>query len=560
MPEGAIVEQSETARPRVLTPESVRNLALNGTDHWNKDGQLSVEGDYLFYRPSTKIPFRPERSYEEQKRTEQRGFELAKQVDPKNVVPESLTIPELKKVPNPLVWAILEANPSLVRKGQTFVGYPDYTAFSPTRRDADPYDMRANKGKVMDVWRKISVDSETLRLIQDKIKVYLEGEVAKGEMPATLLETARGIIKYPHASPHDPEVVKLRSSQKQSGENPDVPRVEFNLGRLYATEEWQTKGQLRREDNYLIYQDQKLKQQNRQRQITIATQDPHDQDQRFFLTKTAWDVLFEVPIPMPGYTDSHYIEASFEKPFQDKKGRYVVEVKSVSVDSETLNQMQQAIANYVSEQVTAGRMDPDLLTTVNGILNYRNSTLEPIRIDGGTRVYRLKIKERPVVREKPVVEERPLTLINKIAQKIKDEPEATIITIEVTGDDIKKYLATKQLPYSSRIEDLKIETGDSIANIKGTINVPIPFVGGKVQFDLALANSPDLASVLVKNWHFDTNSGRLHKRLSAIEGQLKDISGFILGDLNDQLRARDNQHEVSGITITNSGNFSLKVK
>lgn len=528
-------------------------MAHQKKDRWTQDGRLSLEGDYLFYLPSIKNPpfnleyWRQYRPWEYQQRTEKRGFQLGMRPDPENMASEAVAVDGLKKIPTPLFWAILEADPSAAVKTYTLLsGKGNYGIFSPTLRVVDPYrDRDQRAAKVMDVWEKVEVDKEIFRLIQNKVVVYLEEKVAQGEMPEGLLKTARGILRFYHTAPIAPDLNELRTHKKQTGETSENPKIEFDLGALYPTDKWEVKGELRQEDEHLVYQDERLKHQNRQRQITIAALDAQDQNrQNFVLTKTAWKILLHIP-------SSYYSGGiSTERPFLDKKGRWKVEVKTIEADGETLVKMQKFIREYINKQVAAGRMNSDILTTVDGIQHYKHSTLElgydPVSHSAS---YRIKAKEGHV-------RTKPMDLIDKVAKEVSNRPEAT--GVEVTGDDIKKYLQTKQLPAGSSIQNLQIEAGDSQAIIKGVIDVPIPFFGGKVEFNLELTNGLDGKSLLVKSSQVVATSGQLRKRLADFERQLGNITAFILDDLNRQLRTKG--IEVSGITITRSGNFSLNIQ
>jgi len=94
----------------------------------------------------------------------------------------------------------------------------------------------------------------------------------------------------------------------------------------------------------------------------------------------------------------------------------------------------------------------------------------------------------------------------------------------------------------------------------GFIDVPIPFMGGKIHFNLELANNPDGSGLEVTKHHVETKSGTLRSKLGDLEANLSNINGFISDDINEQLRYHDPFLRVLGLSITPDGQFSIKVQ
>ena len=563
-PDADLNKQPEISTPRqeIINAEEVVHDA--SSDKWKGSGSLRMNGDYLSYLPEMKRrenPFAPGNKYydnferygvdydpeefpylfrKDMKKICGRRFKLAAVPDPEFIDPEVAKMTELKKVPDPIVWSILEANPDSADNKYQF-----------------KYGVEGDLG---DSWNGVTVDKETLVNMQQKTLEYLETQVNAGEMPQAILDAAKGILRYSNSAPEDHHIKKLGTDQKTSGGNPEDPRVEMRWWKFFATDKWSIKGQLGQDENFLFYQDEKLKRQNRQRRIIIADSDPEDQtEQKLVLTKTAWDILRRGPSPVPGYVDSigitdasGFASQSSEKPAQDKKGVWKAEAKTLSADSQTLGQMQRLIRSYVEKQVTDDRMGADMLAAVDGILKYKHGTLEPLRYEGDKLVYRIKGKE------KPVVVERPPSLIDKIAEET--ENNQGLSQVEATPDEIKRYLSSKSLPAGASIRNLNFKFNGARATMTGFVNVPIPLVGGKINFNLELANNQNGEGVTVTNYSVDTKSGTLRSRLDQIEPYLKNINSFIADDINEGLQYSNKFLRVLGLSITPEGKFAIKVQ
>lgn len=587
-PDAHINNQPEisTTGQEIIKVDQVNHDA--SPDKWIDSGSLQINGDYLSFKPESKrrenpyvpgnkdydnferygVDYDPEEFpglfLDAVKKRVERGFKLAAVPDPELVDPEVAKMTELKKVPDPILWTILEANPNSQDKKYKLTVSVDSLETVRTEvsvYDPDDFQVKVREGDLGYSWKGITVDKETLVNMQHKALEYLEAQVNAGKMPQAVLDAAEGILRYSSSAPEDPHIKKLGTDQKASGGSPENPKVEMKWWKFFATDKWSVKGQLGQADeNYLFYQDEKLKHRNRQRRVTIASSDPEDQTgQRLVLTKTAWDILRRVPLPVPGYSDSigisnerGFTTLSSERAVQDKKkGIWKSETKPLSTDSLTLSQMQRIIRNYVDKQVTNGRIEADVLATVDGILKYKHGTLEPLRHEGDILIYRIKGKEKPPAKRLPV-------LIDKIVNEASNEEPN--MSVDVTPDEVKRYLASKKLPAGASIRNLKFEFNGAQAAMTGFIDVPIPFMGGKIHFNLELANNPDGSGLVVTKHHVETESGKLRSKLGDLETNLKNINGFISDDINEQLRYHDPFLRVLGLLITPDGKFSVKVK
>jgi len=570
-----IADASEKTSPEKTFQEKnseAGNQQYYGRDHWKNTGETFIKDDHLCFLPQQEIArihhvsedvYREDgyntgtqRSYlvdVDEKRVE-RGIQLAIDVNDESVDPQIKELPGLKRVPIPFLWNLLGVDPESVgNKGYTF---DERACISePLRGKKLTYPDRELVGETtLGVsFGKVIVDKETLISMQQKTLEYLEAQVKEGEMPQAILDAAIGILKYTNNAPED-------TDQKTSGDSPQGPKVERKWWKLFSTDKWQAKGQVGQDENYLFYQDGKLKKQNRQRQIVIASLDLEDQSrQNLVLTKTAWNILRRAPLSVPGYVDtigitdtSGFASLSSEKPVQDKKGVWRVEAKTLSADSQTLDQMQKLIRSYVEKQVADGRMDTDILAAVDGILKYKHGTLEPSYYRGSDLVYRIKGKE------KRFVEKREPTLVGKIAEEANKTQGLS--QVEATPDEIKRYLGSKNLPAGASIRNLNFEFNGARATMTGFVNVPIPFVGGKINFHLELANDQSGNGVTVTNYSVDTTSGSLRSRLDKIEPYLKNINSFIADDVNEQLQYRNGSLRVLGIVIIEDSKFAFKVQ
>ena len=134
------------------------------------------------------------------------------------------------------------------------------------------------------------------------------------------------------------------------------------------------------------------------------------------------------------------------------------------------------------------------------------------------------------------------------------------MSVDVTPDEVKRYLASKKLPAGASIRNLNFEFNGAQATMAGFIDVPIPFMGGKIHFNLELANNPDGSGLEVTKHHVETKSGTLRSKLGDLEANLSNINGFISDDINEQLRYHDPFLRVLGLSITPDGQFSIKVQ
>lgn len=548
-------------------------------DNWKNTGEIFIKDDNLCFLPQqeiarTHLVFENEYSDDGHILTEQhhylvdvdekrveRGIELAIDVNNESVDPQIKDLSGLKRVPTPFLWNLMEVNPESVgNKGHTF-NERAYIS-EPLKGKKLTYPGRELVGETtLGVsFEKVIVDRETLINMQQKALEYLETQVKEGEMPQAVLDAARGTLRYINNAPEDPHIQKLGTNQKTSGASSEDPKVEQKWWKLFSTDKWAVKGQVGQNENYLFYQDDKLKKQNRQRQVTLAVLDPEDHGgQNLVLTETAWNILRRAPSPVPGYTDTigitgtaGFAALSSEKPVQDKKGLWKAEAKTLSADSQTLGQMQKLIHSYVEKKVADGRINADILATVDGILKYKHGTLEPARYEGDKLVYRIKGKERRFV------EKREPSLVEKLAEEAKKTEG--ISTIEMTENDIKRYLASKSLPAGASIRNLNLEFNGARTRMTGFVNVPIPFMGGKINFNLELANNQNDDGITVVNYSVDTKSGSLRSRLDQIEPYLRDINNFIVDDINEQLQFHGGFLGVLGVTIAEDGKFAFRVQ
>ena len=567
-----IADASEKTSPEKTFREKnseAGNQQYYGKDHWQNTGETFIKDDHLCFLPQNEIARTHHQVSKggvhtlvevDEKRVE-RGIQLAIDVNDESVDPQIKELPGLKRVPTPFLWNLLEVDPESVgNKGHTF----DERAYisEPLKGKKLTYSSRELVGETtLGVsFSQVIVDKETLISMQQRILEYLEAQVKEGEIPQAILDAARGILRYANSAPEDPHIKKLGTNQKTSGASPEDPKVERKWWKLFSTDKWAVKGQVGQDENYLFYLDEKLKKQNRQRQVTIADSDPEDQTgKKLILTKTAWDILRRAPLPVPGYINSigivdtsGFASSSLEKPVQDKKGLWRAEAKTLSADSQTLDQMQKLIRGYVEKQVADGRMGTDVLAAVDGILKYKHGTLEPSYYRGSNLIYKIRGKE------KRFVEKREATLVGKIAEEANKAQGLS--QVEVTHDEIKRYLDSKNLPAGASIRNLNFEFNGTRARMTGIVNVPIPFVGGKINFNLELANDQGGDGVIVTKYSVDTTSGSLRSRLDKIEPYLKDINNFIVDDINEQLRYQNGSLRVLGIAITEDGKFAFRVQ
>lgn len=506
---GAINREAENLH-RIIRPTPP--LFFGDSDKWKDNGSFSIVDDCLIYQPVIKENYF-DQPYTTAEKKVPRAIELTKPAGNGELM-------GLKKVPSSILWEILEADTSSPEALHILYDSGDNFAFS-TEPVKNPNNPKAHMG-----WDRIEVSNGAMRLMQEQAINYLNEEANLGNVPEELLATAEGVLRYSRSAP----------KKKGSGNSEEDPKVERKWWKLFSKSDiWTANGQIGQEGDYLYYQDDRLRKQNRQRRVIIASLDPKTSGQNIVLTKSAWDILKTVPSAY-----NFWVTETSEKPVVDKKGKWRVEAKSLETHgSQTLDRMQKLIRGYVGEQVALGTVEPSVLATIDGIFKYKHEILGKIR---DTRF----------------VEKREPTLIEKILEEAK--PTQGLSQVEVTQGGIKKYLSSKKLPAGASIQNLNFEFDGDRTTMTGFIDVPIPFVGGKINFNLSLANNQSGDGVTVTSYSVDTKSSTLRSRLDQMEPYLKNINSFIIDDVNEQLRLHNKFLRVLGISISPNGNFVFKIQ
>ena len=412
---GFSVTESEDQKFKLM-----RNERSNGADKWYGSGELGIDGDVLTYSLEDHKPentFKPgtkqHRGEEERlaKYYSPRGIELAS-VDARLSSEAGRDV----KIPSALLWKILETNPEeLGTKTAIRLGPPTNASllerFSPLHKstwyetsfDSADYEVKTTKPhkvkvkntdgveKTVEVnhyWKKLTVDKKTLAEMQKLGLDYISRQVAAGDMPAGVLDAANGIVKSREA----PKTVEYSPlSEQVGGENPQTPKEHANL--FTTIETWKSNGSLRQEGNNIIYEDERLSKRKNARTVEIATVDPKDRSRKI-LTRQAWDILSVVP---KSRHDKYYGEVppsiditnALSNSIFDK-GVWKRFVRPFTADAATLSRMHAMIRGYVAGAVSEGAMDESVLKTVDGIIEYKHTTLEPAKSDdSGNVTYKL---------------------------------------------------------------------------------------------------------------------------------------------------------------------------
>ena len=564
-----------TFRERYIAAGSKRHYKK---DQWKSDsGEISVNDNHISFVPSGEInrryeveeydqdydgPVKPLRYYDvfaDEAKGPERGIQLTVEVTDETFDPKITEQTGLKRVPTPFMWELLEVDPeSLGKRGYTF----DTEAYSSdplkakkyTRADPSFYGIGGRDSELVGEttlglsWGKVTVDKGTLVAMQQRAIEYLGQQVQDGQLPQEMLDTAKGILETHKARN---TVDEKWQTNRGSGTSAEDPKMHSTF--LQLTETWKTTGAVKQEGDLLVYDDEKSRKKDERREVELATVD--QESGRKVLTEQSWDILKLVPeTAAVGPYQLNVTEAT-SNAIQDRKGTWKKFIKPFSTDSQTLSQMQQMIRSYAAQQVSLGQMDAATLSTIDGLIKYKHSTLEPIRYDGQGKVtYEMKGKKRPAYVE---IKREP-TLVEKVAEAANSSE--SVSNVDVTDSDIRKYLGEKRLPAGAQIKNLAIEFRGNTATMVGIVDVPIPFVGGKINFNLELANNPDGSGLMVTRHHVDTKSGTLRSKLGDLEANLSNINSFISEDINEQLRYRNPSLRVLGLSISPDGKFSARVQ
>ncbi len=381
-----------------------RNDKSNGADTWYGQGNLSTEGDVLIYSRERNKPtniFAPDSKLHDQE--EER---LAKNYSPRRlglaVVDAALSGEAGRevKVPSAILWKILETNPkelgtkTAVRLGprtnssllerfspihvqrwrETTFDLPDndVRTFKPFELKVRNSDGDERTIEVNSSWKKLTVDQKTLTAMQQKAVEYIEQQVNSGNMPADLLDAARGLLLSHQAQ----DTVRFAPFKKKvGGESPASPREHATLLQNLVPDVWTASGSLRQDGRNIVYENDNLRRKKDARSVQIATADTKDET-RIVLTRQAWDILERVPTNIKDKNSAEYrtnMPNALTNPTQDRQGLWKRFVKPFTADSDTLMKMQGMIRDYVADNVAKETMDESFLKAVDGIIKYKHS-------------------------------------------------------------------------------------------------------------------------------------------------------------------------------------------
>src|SRR3989344_6021159 len=299
------VKEQQREKTRGEKAQAADEIKGSGQDKWKPSGTISISGDNLTYLPNQdeikkrggysdeaydpENPGNYEFILEYEKRRVERGLKLGIEVNTDTFDPELITkLPELKKVPTPLLWEILDKDPSSSDKSYTF----NARAYSTDSLKLKRYLRESDQGEeanVMFAWNKVTVDKETLVKMQQKAIEYLEGQVKQGQIPEELLSAATGILESRGLT--DP-IVQKWLNKEGSGSVPEDPKL--HRGWFTLIRRWDQNGRIRQEGDSLIYDDDKLRKKEEYREVFLAVEDK-DNPGKKLLTKQAWEILRLAP-------------------------------------------------------------------------------------------------------------------------------------------------------------------------------------------------------------------------------------------------------------------------
>lgn len=493
----------------------------------------------------------------------ERGVELSVDVtDGESWDPKIMESTGMRKVPTPFLWELLETNPESIGKGGRTFSAAAYGSETLKAKKYIPgvdsfYGIGGRDPELVGEttlgvdWDSVNVDRQTLVRMQNQAIEYLEKQVQEGQMPQEMLDTARGLIDS-HKAPD--KIERGLESDRGRGKNKENPKLYLTF--LQGPETWKQKGQVRTEGNLIVYDDDKYSNKGERREVEIATTSIDTSGViKKVLTKQSWDILKIVPEAADTGPGKIVITEATTNSLLDRKGEWKKFIKPFATDGATLGRMQQMIRTYVEAQVQQGNMEAATLVQVDGLLQFKQSTIKPISI-GGEIFYGLKGGKAKAVEIREI--KREPTLVEKIAEHASNgEPMSSV---PVTDTDISRYLRSKKLPMGTQITNLDISFQGSTARIAGIIDVPIPMFGGKINFGLDVVNNPDGSGLKVTGSNFETKSGSLRKRLGDVETQLNKINSFIGDDINEQLRNINSSLRMLGLSISPDGTFSARVQ
>lgn len=528
----------------LLSPEKAEDIAegWRGVDNWDKKGRLMRRGDFFIFYPSDN----PLKVYNEPK-----CARIAVPSESDTLSPEVRELKMLNKIPTPLVWEILEAD---LRSFVWKIDFPSGETYSLVARKLEnelPYTL---------TYAPIKTDVETAVRMREEILDYLKDEVKKENMPEQLLETAEGLVEFLPKAPLNRSLVKLERGRGRRGGSRNDPIIEQKF--IYTTswnDFWDSRGEVKRAGQYIVYKrkDRSL----RNVQIVVG-----DKEGRFCITKTAWNILRTVP----GDSEEISIRDSLDMPVLSlgkahlRKGKWRMRARPLVIDTAVLKKSQELIKDYIAKEVDAGRLPQKALDTVNGIIRFKHSTLEPYpfyrrlhRYEGSLRkTNRVKQKEKPKPPKEEVKEvtyERP-----KLIKTIIEQARAGRSEVVARPSDLEDYLKPKTFPMGAGFKRLNISTAENSGKIEGVINVPIPIVGGDINFYFEVRNDTGGKRLRIENPKLNTESGFLQEQLGTIWPYLENINSLIIDDVDEQLRSE--RLQVTGISITKKGEFSLQIR
>lgn len=243
----------------------------------------------------------------------------------------------------------------------------------------------------------------------------------------------------------------------------------------------------------------KMRQRQEFREINIL-------DDEGNLTESAWDILKNWPGKF-----ANFCASTLSNPHLDE-GEWVVDYRfsqMIRTSREEQKKIQQTVLDIMENNPQSQEAE-----VVRSILkNYE--------------IFGQMERKLSSSRETEVIQE---PIISKVDAKIT-EP----VAVEISSNELRDYLTNLELPQGARIENLNLSFVNNQCDVSGQINVPIAFVGGKIDFSLSLTQEQG-RHLGVKNVKMSTESKFLKGQLSKVEGSFSDIDQLLLRTLNERLR------------------------
>ncbi len=134
----------------------------------------------------------------------------------------------------------------------------------------------------------------------------------------------------------------------------------------------------------------------------------------------------------------------------------------------------------------------------------------------------------------PPSEPPPPESVNENSSLIERLNESRVSPVQISPEILEEYLRSYPLPSGASIRELQLVFDGQICKVSGKINVPIPLVGGDVDFSLNLQNDQS-GRMSAEQINMSTRSAVLRRQLGQVKDRLSQLDQFLVSGLNPQL-------------------------